>query len=245
MMRTTRAGSAVAALVRLRLAGFVRTGRALAPLLALVAVVGLLYGGGNAQASEAYGLSAAVIFPLLAWQTQILLNAEPDVQRRLVQVAVGGLRREATAGLLAAAIAALGLIGLALLLPWLFGGITGPLRPGDPSLAASIVAGVWAHLLLVPPALALGALASRAALGREGSSHAARGVVVLAVGSLLGFVVGTKTSPVPWLAPPLLPTSRATVHGLAPAAMSGYTVLALVWAAAALAGYVVLRRRNA
>jgi hypothetical protein len=229
----------IAALVRLKLAGFVRTGRALAPLLALVAIVGILYGGGDAQASEAYGMSAAVTFPLLAWQTQILLNAEPDVQRRLAVVAVGGLRREMAAGLAAAAVTGLALITLALALPWMFGGITGPVRPEDPGLADGVIAGGWAHLLLLPPALALGAVASRAAVG-----NAARGVVVLTAGAVFGFVLGIKGSPVPWLVPPLLSTSRATVHGLAVGSMVEYTVQAVLWTAVVLGGYTLLRRRN-
>lgn len=231
--------TAVAGLVRMRLTGFVRTGRALAPLLTLLVLLGVIYGGGQAQAGEAYGFSAAVLFPVVAWQTQILLNVEPDVQRQLSLVAVGRLGREVAAGLLAAGVTALGLVVLALLVPWPIGGITGPQRPDDPSLASGVVAGVWAHLLLVPPALLLGALASRAAVG-----NAARGLAVLAGGTVLAFVLGTERSPVPWLAPPLLPTARATVTGLDPAELALQTALALAWAAAGLAGYLALRRRN-
>ncbi|WP_442933861.1 hypothetical protein [Micromonospora sp. CPCC 206171] len=65
----------MSALVRLRLAGFLRTGRALAPLLAGLLALGVLYGGGRAQPAEAYGVSAVVLFPVLAWQTRILLTA--------------------------------------------------------------------------------------------------------------------------------------------------------------------------
>lgn len=228
------------ALVRLRLAGFVRTGRALGPLLSVLVVLGTIYGGGEAQAAEAYGFSAAVLFPVLAWQTQILLNVEPDTQRQLSTVAVGGLRREITAGLLTALVTALALVAIALAMPWPLGGITGPKDPGDPSLASGVVAGVWAHLLLVPPALLLGALASRAAVG-----NSARGLAVLAGGTVLAFVVGTKGSPVPWLAPPLLPTARATVDGLSVGPLATQTALAAAWALVVLVGYVALRRRNA
>lgn len=226
------------ALVRMRLTGFVRTGRALAPLLTMLVVLGVIYGGGRAQAGEAYGFSAVVLFPVLAWQTQILLNAEPDVQRQLSIVAVGG-GRELAAGLLAALVPALTLVALALAVPWPIGGITGPERPDDPSLASGVTAGVWAHLLLTPPALLLGALASRAVVG-----NAARGLAVLAGGAVLAFVLGTKDSPAPWLFPPLLPTARATVDGLDAPALAGQTALALAWTLAALAVYAVLRRRN-
>jgi len=230
----------MSALVRLRLAAFLRTGRALAPLLTALVLLGVIYGGGDAQASEAYGFSAALLFPVVAWQTQILFNVEPAVQRQLSTVAVGGLRREIGAGLLAALAPALVLVAFAMVLPWPLGGITGPQRPGDPSLAGGVVAGVWAHLLLVPPALLLGALASRTVM-----SNAARGLAVLVGCTVLAFVIGAKGSPVPWLAPPLLPTARATVDGLAAGALALQTTVAAAWAAVALAGYVTLRRRNA
>ncbi|BCB77040.1 hypothetical protein GCM10022251_45190 [Phytohabitans flavus] len=228
------------ALIRLRLVAFLRTGRALAPLLSVLVVLGVIYGGGQAQAAEAYGFSAAVLFPVVAWQTQILFNVEPDTQRQLSTVAVGGLGREIVAGLLTALVPAFALVAIALALPWALGGITGPQRPGDPSLASGVVAGVWAHLLLVPPALLLGAVASRAAVG-----NAARGLAVLAGCTVLAFAVGTKDSPVPWLAPPLLPTARATVDGLAAGPLAVQTAFAAAWAAVALVGYVTLRRRNA
>jgi hypothetical protein len=229
----------MSALVLLRLTGFVRTGRALAPLLSVLVVLGVIYGGGRAQAGEAYGFSAAVLFPVLAWQTQILLNAEPDVQRQLSIVAVGGRGRELAAGLLAALVPALAMVALVLAVPWPIGGITGPEEPGDPSLASGVTAGVWAHLLLVPPALLLGALASRAVVG-----NAARGLAILAGGTVLAFVLGTKSSPVPWLMPPLLPTARATVAGLDAPALALQTAVALAWTLAASAAYTALRRRN-
>lgn len=233
------ATTALLSLVRMRLTGFVRTGRALAPLLSVLVLLGVIYGGGRAQAGEAYGFSAAVLFPVVAWQTQILLDVEPDVQRQLSLVSLGRLGREIAAGLLAAGVAALGLVLLALVVPWPIGGITGPQRPDDPSLASGVVAGIWAHLLLLPPALLLGALASRAVVGNAG-----RGLAVLTGGTVLAFVLGTSGSPVPWLAPPLLPTARATVAGLDPAAMTLQTAVACAWAAVALAGYAALRRRN-
>jgi hypothetical protein len=229
----------VSALARMRLAGFVRTGRALAPLLGLLVVLGIMYGGGAAQAGEAYGFSAVVVFPVLAWQTQILLNAEPDIQRRLSIVAVGGLAREIGAGMLAAAAGAAVVLIMALITPWPIGGITGPQEPSDPALLSGIAAGVWAHALLVPPALVLGALASRAV-----ARNAARGVAILTSGTVFGIVLGLKVSPVPWLVPPLMPTARSTVDGLAPGEMIVHTAHATLWTAVAAALYVIMRRRN-
>ena len=57
------------ALTRMRLAGFVQTGRAAAPLFVALVVLSILYGGGQAAPGEAYGVSAAVLFAVLAWQT--------------------------------------------------------------------------------------------------------------------------------------------------------------------------------
>ena len=61
-------------LIQARLAALTRTGRALAPLLAGVVLLGILYGGGPARPTEAYGVSALMLFPVLAWLTKILLD---------------------------------------------------------------------------------------------------------------------------------------------------------------------------
>jgi hypothetical protein len=222
----------------MRLEGYVRSGRVLAPALAGLVVLGVAYGGGAAQAGEAYGYSAVVLFPVLAVQTQMLLNTEPDVQRRISLVAVGGLRREMLAGILAAVVASLVAVVVALIVPWLIGGITGPRSPDDPSLAAGFAAGIWAYLLLLPPAVALGAVASRAAVGSVGL-----GLAVLASGCVLGYVVGVRDSLVWWLGPPLLSTARATVDGLDVVAMLGYTAQSLLWTSAVAAVLLWLRRR--
>ena len=76
-----------------------------------------------------YGVSALLLFPVLAWQTKLLLDAEPDAQRRIALSALGSPVRELLAGLAAAAVAALPLILLSVLLPWLFDATTGALKP--------------------------------------------------------------------------------------------------------------------
>lgn len=230
----------IASLVRLRLYAFVRSGRIAGPVVLGIVAVGILYGGGAVPAGEGYGLSAYVLLPILAWTTKLLLDTEPDVARRLAVVTVGR-RREIVAGLVAATIVAVALIVLAIVLPWAFGGISGP-RPHspDPPLATGIVLGTWAHLVAVPPALALGALASRVVTRTFGY-----GAFALVGGWLLIVVVGLRQSPVPWLAPPMMAVSRAA-HGLVngPAEV-GLTAWTLGWAAIATAGYVVLRRGRA
>ncbi|MDZ5446201.1 hypothetical protein U2F26_26300 [Micromonospora sp. 4G57] len=227
------------ALVRLRLAGFLRTGRALAPVLAGLLALGVLYGGGRAQPAEAYGVSAVVLFPVLAWQTKILLDVEPDVQRRLAQVVVGAARERA-AGLLAAALAALGTVGVALVFPWLVGGVTGPVGPGDRSIVVGVALGLWAHLLALPAAVALGALASRAVTGSAGY-----GLAVLSLGAVGALVLGLSGSVAPWLAPPVMATARALTGPLAGPTALLLSLWAAVWAAVVLVGYAWRRRSRA
>ncbi|MFG3559105.1 hypothetical protein ACGGAQ_32505 [Micromonospora sp. NPDC047557] len=226
----------MSALVRMRLAGFLRTGRALAPLLAGLVVLGTLYGGGRSQPAEAYGVSAVVLFPVLAWQTKILLDIEPDVQRRLAQVTVG-VARERLAGLLAAGVAALVAVAVALLFPWLVGGVTGPVEPGDRSVPVGIALGLWAHLLAVPAAVALGALASRASV-----VGAAYGVAVLALGGVGAVALGLRGSVAPWLVPPIMATARTTAGDGAALTLLGLTLWASAWSAAVTAGYLWRRR---
>src|SRR5947209_13413527 len=94
------------ALVRMRLVGYLRTGRFIVPLIAALALLTILYGGGASRAAEVYGVSALLLFPVFAWQTKLLLDAEPDSQRRIAITAIGSPTREMVAGLVAAALAA-------------------------------------------------------------------------------------------------------------------------------------------
>ncbi|GIJ75883.1 hypothetical protein SAMN05443287_103486 [Micromonospora phaseoli] len=226
------------ALIRFRLAGFLRTGRALAPVLAGLLTLAVLYGGGRAQPAEAYGVSAVVLFPVLAWQTKILLDVEPDVQRRLALATVGPTR-EWVAGLLAAAVAGLGLVTAALVFPWLVGGVTGPVVPGDRSIPAGLALGLWGHLIALPPALALGALASRVI-----TRSAGYGVAVLTLGVVGVLVIGRTDSVAPWLAPPVMPAARALAGAISGPTALALTGWALAWAAVALTGYARARHRR-
>jgi hypothetical protein len=223
------------ALVGMRIAAFVRGGRALPPAIAVLVVLGVIYGGGASPARVAYGYSAAALFPVLAWLTKVLLDSEPDVQRRLARVTVGA-RPEATAGVLAAVLLALVVCVLAMGAPWLFSGID-----ADQGLGSGIALGVLAHLLAVPPAVALGALASRAVTGSVRT-----GVAVLVVSAVLVVVLGLKGSWAPWLVPPVMAMARVLNARDAPAAgkIAELTGWAVLWCAAAFAGYGWLRRRR-
>jgi hypothetical protein len=229
-------------IVAMRLHAYLRTYVVIAPTLAALVALALLYGGGKSRPEEAYGVSAMLIFVVLAWQVKILLDVEPDVQRRLVRVAAGSAHREIGAGVVAGAVTAAPTIGLALVLPWLLNGVGPVSAPGEPAplpLAAALGVGLWAHLLALAPAVALGAWASRAV-----SRSAGRAVCVLAGGTVAALVLGLRSSPVPWLAPPLAETARMSSQGLTVGGVFGLTVWAAVWAAVVLAGYWWARVRR-
>lgn len=232
----------MSAIIGMRLNGYLRGYYAIAPAVAGLVVLATLYGGGVTRAEEAYGVSALVLFPVLAWQAQILFNSEPDVQRRLVRLAAGTPAREITTGLLAAAVAALPTLVVALILPWVFRSV-GPVELDDGvaplSLGAALAVGVWAHLLVIPAAIALGGFASRAV-----SRSRAIGVVALVAGSLLAILLGLEASPVPWLAPPLMATARAATQGISVAGVWWLTVWAVTWSAVAIAAYWRIRLRR-
>lgn len=223
----------MSALVRMRVAGFLSGGRALPPLIGVLIVLGLIYGGGASPAAAAYGYSAAALFPLLAWQTKLLLDAEPDAQRRLARIAVGA-GREAVAGLLAAGLLALAVCAAAMAAPWLFGGIDTAVEP-----VGGVALGALAHLLAVPPALAVGGLAARSVTG-----GVRNGVAVLVVSAVLVIVLGLQGSAVPWLVPPLMATARALTPDELPSAgtVGLLAAWALAWSAVAFTAYGRLRR---
>jgi hypothetical protein len=182
-------------------------------------------------------VSAILLFPVLAWQTKLLLDAEPDVQRRMAVVALGSAGREQAAGLLAAVVAALPLVAVALALPWAISGIQLHPRPEDPSLMSGVSAGLWAHLVLVLPAVVLGALASRAVTRSFGL-----GAMVLVAGAVLSLVLGVHGSPVWWIVPPVMSVTRLAAHGFVVSGVAAITIHALAWTTFAVAGYARVRR---
>jgi hypothetical protein len=219
------------ALILMRLSGFIRTGRFIPPLISALVLLGILYGGGQAVIAEAYGVSALLMFPVLAWQTKLLLDTEPDVQRRMALVALRSRSREAVGGMLAAAIVAVPIVLIAMALPW----IVDALKPVD--VGSGLLLGLWAHLIVIPPALALGGLSSRVVAGTAG-----RAAAILTGGLILALVLGLRSSPAPWLAPPLISVAHTLAQGATGAPLVGLTAWALVWATVALAGYGWLRR---
>jgi len=225
-----------AALVRMRLHAYARSGRIAAPTLATIVLVAALYGGGAAQPGEGYGLSAYLLLPIMAWQTKLLLDTEPDIARRLAVVTIGP-RRELTAGLIAAAAAAIPTIVIAAALPWLIGGIATSAPAGGPALPTGILLGLWAHALAVPPALAVGALCSRAI-----TRSTAIGVLALVGGWLLIVVLSLPRSPMRWIAPPAMAVTKAARSQLDLPLVGGLTIWTVAWAAIATLLYAAARR---
>jgi hypothetical protein len=237
-IRRSRRGP-MTAVILMRMGALQRTGRALAPVIGALVVLAVLYGGGQARPAEAYGVSAVLLFPVFAWQTKILLDVEPDVQRRLALVALRSRRREVLAGLIAAALSTVPVIVAALVMPWLFGALT--LDHGGPGFVPSLLLGAWVHALVVLPAVALGAWCSRVVAGNAG-----RAVTLLAAGVVVLLLLGLKSSPVPWLAPPLLTSARTlTADHLDYLRLGPLTGWALLWSAVVLAGYGWMRRTRA
>lgn len=225
------------ALARMRLIGFLSGGRALAPLITVVGLLSVLYGGGASPAASAYGYSAVCLFPVLAWLTKLLLDTEPDAQRRLARLAVGPAR-EAAAGLSAALLLAIVVCLASMIIPWPFGAISPP-GPGEPSVAAGILLGLLAHLVAALGAVTLGALAGRAVTRRV-----LPGVAVLVSGSILVIVLGLRGSIAPWLVPPVMAMARELGALPAPDAgrMALLTVGTVLWCTVALSIYARLRR---
>ncbi|MEV6522105.1 hypothetical protein AB0M43_09210 [Longispora sp. NPDC051575] len=221
-------------LIRTRLTGYVRSQVALGPLLGALVVYGLIYSGGAAPAANSFGASGLALFGLLAWQTKALLDVEPDGQRYLTRIAVGA-RREGTAGLLAALGA-----GLALIPPLLAAPLALELVTLPDGLGAAIGVGLWTHLLAVPPAVALGAWASRAVTRSVGL-----GVLVLVGGVTLVLILGRDGSPVAFLVPPVMAAARNAAQGAGPGAAGVALGHMVVWTAVAVAGYARARVRNA
>lgn len=65
---------------------------------------------------------------------------------------------------------------------------------------------------------------------------------MLALGGVGAVVLGLSGSAVPWLAPPIMATARATAGALPATTAALLTVWAMAWSAVALAGYVWWRR---
>ncbi|MFF5259275.1 hypothetical protein ACFY4C_10050 [Actinomadura viridis] len=219
------------ALARFQVAGYVRSLRALQPLLVVLLILSLvlLQGpGGNARlAAGTLGDVAAFMFPVWAWTARALLDTQPDEQRSLSALAV---RPRAVAGVLAAYTANTGLGALVLAVP-----VVQALSAG--SGAGVVLAGLGLSLLAALAATVLGACTSRTIIPDGGVSLLA----------LIGGVVAAlllSLSPLSWLAVPMVDWLRAAHDG--PSAFTGaFPGIALhlvLWSAVVGAAYLAAAR---
>jgi hypothetical protein len=221
----------------MRFGGYARSQRALAPVLATLAVLAIVHGGGPASPEDAYGFSALALFGVLGWQAKLSVDTEPDAQRQLSYLAVGSARRDVVSGVLAAGATAIPTVLVAVAAPWVAGAIETPESSG--ALAGAVLFGLWLHLLAAIAAVAVGVCASRPVTRARGW-----GVAVLVGASVLVLVLGlAEAGPVQWLVPQLIGGMRAARDGDLTAGIV-ITLHALIWSTIVFGGYVILRSRR-
>lgn len=229
--------SQVAALARMRFSGYARSQRVLAPVLATLVVLTVVHTGGAGPAYEVYGFSAMALFGVLAWQSKLAFDTEPDSQRQLSFLAIASARREVGAGLLAAAVTAVPTIVVAVGLPWFVDAVK--VEPGVGPALSAVALGVWIHIVAAVPALAVGAIASRPITQTRGW-----GVATLVGATVVVLVLDvSELKIVRWLVPQLMGPSKSAEHG---DVLYGVIVTAhaLVWAAVLVGAYLLLRQRR-
>lgn len=219
------------ALVRFKLAAYVRSHLVLQPVLALLALMILLYSTRVPAGGElsAYADSAMLLTLICAWAARSLLNGEPDTQRLVSMTSAGRPHREIAAGLGAAAVVNLGLAALAVAIPLAIGFAA---TPGGGVLGTAVVV----HLLGVSAGTALGAVTSRPLLPSPATS------LLALLGGYVALVVLSVT-PLAWAsAVPAVLWMRAANDGELAARLPLFAAQTLVWSGVALAAYAVLRR---
>src|SRR4051812_17010414 len=159
-----------AVVIRFHLSGYIRSVRALHPVLALALLLAIVFssplGGTPAQvrqgALNAVADLAVLVFPICAWAARALLDTEPDAQRHVSAVAAGR-RRAVVAGSAAA---------------YIFSGVLALIASIYP-LAQAAGSGLDVQTVVLSVALlplsalaatAVGALTSRAVMPSPGTS---------------------------------------------------------------------------
>jgi hypothetical protein len=223
--------------IRFQLSGYVRSVRALHPVLAMALLLAVVFssplGGTPAEvrqgALNAIADLAALTFPISAWAARGLLDTEPDVQRHVSAVTAGRWR-----ALVAGSIAAYGFSVVLALISALY-----PLAEASRSgLDAQTVLRCMALLpLSTLAATALGALTSRAVIPSTGTS-----ILVLLGVCAANLILGL--GPLRVLTVPMIEWMRAAGHGPPDFAhaLPALAVRTVAWATAAIALYARLRR---
>lgn len=228
-------------LLRFQLHGFFASNRALPPYVLALLSLFVLNGTGSAPALDAYATSAIVLFPTFAWTARQLLETEPDEQRALSAIAVGNRICAQGSSLLAALIACCPIVVVALVLPWPLGTIQ---VPAGESLGVDLFLGLLLHLLAIPPAVLIGAWASRPIVVDRG-----RSMLTLVGTSVASILLGVESwSPAAAaVAPPLASSVRAADRG-EHHLLSSLPLLVLhtaLWCLLIGTGWLALRRRRA
>ena len=224
-------------MIRFHLTGYIRSVRALHPVLALALLLAIVFssplGGTPAQvrqgALNAVADLAVLVFPICAWAARGLLDTEPDAQR-LVSAVAAGRRRAVVAGSAAA---------------YVFSGVLALIAPVY-LLAQAAGSGLDVQVVVLSVALlpmsalaatALGAITSRAVMPSPGTS-----ILVLLGVCAANLILGL--TPLRFLAVPMIDWMRAAAHG--PAAFThAFPLIALrtlAWTVLAGAVYAWLRR---
>jgi hypothetical protein len=225
------------AVIRFQLNGYLRSARALHPVLALALLLAIVFssplGGTPAQVQQgalnAIADLTALTFPICAWAARGLLDTEPDVQRHVSAVTAGRWQ-----ALVAGSIAAYALSGVLALIA--------PIYP----LAEAAGSGLRIQTVLLSVALlplsglaatALGALTSRAVIPSTGTS-----IIVLLGVCAANLILGL--GPLRVLTVPMIEWMRAAGHGPSDL-VHVFPVIALrtiAWTTIAGALYAWLRR---
>lgn len=226
----------ILAVTYFQLAGYVRSGQVLFPLV-LLALIIVAQSGMPAAPASSFADAAAFALPVFALTAHQLLGAEPDAQRAISMRAAGSRWAYVTAGLLAALI-----LNAAFLLISTASALRGPLgahAPAGGGLPGTILLGLAVHLFTYLPGVALGALTSRTITGDAPAEYAG-----LTCGLAIAVVPGLASGPVTWIVLPLFRTLRAAHDGELGVVAPGIAVHVAIWTAVVATAYVILRLRR-
>jgi hypothetical protein len=225
------------AVIRFQLSGYVRSVRALHPVIALALLLAIVFssplGGTPAQvrqgALNAVADLAALIFPICAWAARGLLDTEPDAQRHVSAVTAGRWRAVLAGSAAAYAFS----VALALI---------APIYPLAQAAGSGLsIRAVLLSVALLPlsalAATALGALTSRAVMPSPGTS-------ILVLLGVCGVNLILGLGPLRVLTVPMIEWMRAAGHGPSDLAHAfpALALRTLAWAAVGGALYAWLRR---
>ncbi|GAA5062935.1 hypothetical protein HNP84_008039 [Thermocatellispora tengchongensis] len=229
MSGRSAAGAAIF-LAGFKLAAYARSHRLFQPLIGLIVMLGIFYAVAVPAGAEtsSYADSAGLLIVVFAWAARGLLDTEPAEQRLVSMTAAGSAGREVIAGLVAAAAVNAGLAAVAVGTPLLYGFAV---TPGP----AVILQGAALHALGALVGTALGALTSRPVFPSPATS------MLALFGGYVGLLLLSAT-PAGRVLVPVLGWMRAAGDGTLTASFAAFAVPTVLWSAAALTAYALLRR---